>query len=90
MSPSSPQDHRWPLLFASRGIGDVARLRSHRTIMHIGAICVWAITVRVYVQPSQPRVAVMIPKVVNVPQASLGRLRVPRLDVYDLRLAVCI
>ena len=87
-SLSSPQDRRRPPWFASRGIGDVARLRSHRAVMHIGVICVRALTVRVHVRPSQLRAAVMIPNVVNVPQASLGRLRVPKLEVFDLGLAV--
>ena len=56
--------------------------------MHVGAFSVRALTVQVQVRPGQTRAAVMIPNVVIVPQASLGRLRVPRLDVFDLKLAV--
>ena len=56
--------------------------------MHIGARSVRALTVRVHVRPSQTRAAVMIPNVVIVPQASLGRLRVPRLDIFDFKLAL--
>ena len=64
------------------------RPRSHRAIMHIGAVCVWALTVRIQVLPSPSRTAVMIPNVVNIPKASLGHPRVLRLDLFDLGLAV--
>ena len=84
----SPQDRHGPLLFASRGIGGAAWLHSHCAVMHIGTICVRALTVRVHILPSPPRAAVMIPNLVNVPQPSLGHLRVLRLDVFDLGLAV--
>lgn len=82
---SSLQDRHQPLVFASLGIGGIARSRSRCAVMHIGAMCVGAVTMRLHVPLSPSRTAGVIPNVVTVPQAPLGRLRVLRFDVFDFR-----